>query len=51
MWGKLYGEFIIKGNFEYSYVISRRPDLKGEIDAYLTEQGRDDLITEASTTE
>ncbi len=51
MWGKLYGDLIISGYYEYSYVISRRPDLKGEIDEYLTSQGRDDLIVEASTNE
>lgn len=46
MWGKLYGDLIIKGTYDYDFVISRRPDLKPQIDEYLTAQGRDDLITE-----
>jgi hypothetical protein len=36
---------IIDGVYTYDYVISRRPDLKAGIDAYLIEQGRSDLIT------
>lgn len=44
MWGKLYGDYIIVGRYEYTFVVSRRPDLKTEIDTYLTEQGREDLI-------
>lgn len=44
MWGKLYGDLIIAERYEYSFVTSRRPDLKADIDAYLTEQGRVDLI-------
>jgi hypothetical protein len=39
------GQRIIDGAYSYSYVISKRPDLKTGIDAYLTEQGREDLIT------
>lgn len=35
---------IINGVYTYSYVISKRPDLKTGIDAYLTEKGRSDLI-------
>lgn len=46
MWGKLYGDLIIKGTYEYSYVISKRPDLKPQIDAYLLSLNRGDLITE-----
>jgi len=46
MWGKLYGELIIAGRYEYSFVVSRRPDLKVDIDTYLIEQGREDLIGE-----
>lgn len=46
MWGKLFGDLIIKGTYKYDYVISRRPDLKGEIDAYLISVGRGDLITQ-----
>lgn len=38
MWGKLYGDLIITGRYEYSFVVSKRPDLKAEIDAYLSEQ-------------
>lgn len=36
---------IIDGAYTYDYVISKRPDLKADIDAYLVEQGREDLIT------
>lgn len=36
---------IIDGAYTYDYVISKRPDLKAGIDAYLTEKGRTDLIT------
>lgn len=35
---------IIDGAQDYSYVISKRPDLKAGIDAYLIEQARADLI-------
>jgi hypothetical protein len=37
---------IIYGAYTYDFVISRRPDLKEGIDAYLTEKGRRDLITQ-----
>lgn len=37
---------IINGVYTYSYVISKRPDLKVGIDTYLTEKGRTDLITQ-----
>jgi hypothetical protein len=40
------GQRIIDGAYTYDYVISKRPDLKAGIDAYLTEQGRQDLITQ-----
>lgn len=36
---------IIASIYTYDYVIGKRPDLKVGIDAYLTEQGRTDLIT------
>jgi hypothetical protein len=36
---------IIDGVYTYDYVISKRPDLKSGIDAYLISQGREDLIT------
>lgn len=45
MWGALYGEMIIKGRYTYAFVVSKRPYDKADIDAYLTEQGRTDLIT------
>lgn len=44
MWGKLYGQLIIDGKYEYTYVVSRRPQDKVAIDEYLTSQGREDLI-------
>lgn len=44
MWGKLYGDLIIVGRYEYSYVVSKRPDLKKEIDEYLNLQGDEYLI-------
>ncbi len=31
------GQRIIDGVYEYKYVISKRPDLKDEIEEYLTE--------------
>jgi hypothetical protein len=39
------GQRIIDGAYTYDYVISKRPDLKSGIDAYLISQGREDLIT------
>lgn len=39
------GQRIIDGAYTYDYVISKRPDLKAGIDAYLIENGREDLIT------
>lgn len=36
---------IIDQVYTYDYVIGKRPDLKAGIDAYLIEQGRQDLIT------
>jgi hypothetical protein len=36
---------IIDNAYTYDYVISKRPDLKAGIDAYLISQGREDLIT------
>lgn len=36
---------IIQGYQTYDYVIERRPDLQADIDLYLIEQGRQDLIT------
>ena len=36
---------IILGKLTYDLVITRKPELKDEIDAYLTVQGRTDLIT------
>lgn len=40
------GQRIIDGAYTYAYVINRRSDLKPGIDAYLTEQGRADLIAQ-----
>lgn len=37
---------IIDGAYTYDYVISKRPDLKAGINAYLREKGREDLITQ-----
>ena len=39
------GQRIIDGVYTYSYVIGKKPNLKEGIDAYLTTQGRADLIT------
>jgi hypothetical protein len=36
---------IIDGAYTYDYVISKRPDLKAGIDAYLNSKGREDLVT------
>ena len=41
---KYMAQRIVDGAYTYEYVISRRPDLKAKIDAYLIEQGRADLI-------
>lgn len=30
----------------YGFVVERRPDLKESIDSYLTEKGKEDLITD-----
>jgi hypothetical protein len=40
------GQRIIDGVYSCDYVISKRPDLKEGIDAYLISQGREDLITQ-----
>ncbi|WP_201028554.1 hypothetical protein [Heyndrickxia coagulans] len=40
---------VIDGAYTYSYVISKRPDLQSGIDAYLTEQGKTNLITNTDT--
>lgn len=39
------GQRIIDGAYTYDYVLSRRPDLKPGIDAYLIAEGHQDLIT------
>lgn len=46
MMGAYMGQRIIDEAYTYDYVISKRPDLKPGIDEYLTEKGREDLITE-----
>ncbi|MCM3174465.1 hypothetical protein [Paenibacillus sp. MER 99-2] len=38
------GMRIIEGAFTYEYVCERRPDLRDGIDAYLVQQGREELI-------
>lgn len=40
------GQRIIDEAYTYDYVISKRPDLKDGIDVYLTDKGREDLITQ-----
>ncbi|MED4933981.1 hypothetical protein [Heyndrickxia coagulans] len=40
---------VIDGAYTYDFVISRRPDLKAGIDAYLTEKGKTNLITNTDT--
>jgi hypothetical protein len=40
------GQRIIDGAYTYDYVISKRPDLKSGIDAYLVQQGQGELITQ-----
>jgi len=44
MWGKFFGNLIIKGTYNYEVVIAKRPDLKSDIDKYLTKVQRADLI-------
>lgn len=36
---------IIDGFLAYTVAVTKRPDLKTGIDAYLTSKGREDLIT------
>lgn len=40
------GQRIIDEVYSYEYVISKRPDLKQGIDAYLISKDRQDLITQ-----
>jgi len=35
---------IIYGKLDYTYAVTKRPDLKAGIDAYLTENGHPELI-------
>lgn len=44
MMAEYMGQRIIDGAYTYEYVITKRPDLKAGIDAYLISQGREDLI-------
>lgn len=37
---------VIDGAYTYEYVITKRPDLKQGIDAYLISKERQDLITQ-----
>lgn len=41
---KYLAEKIITGELEYSFVISKRPDFKAGVDAYLTASGHGELI-------
>lgn len=43
--GAYLGQRIIDGVYSYDFVISKRSDLKTDIDSYLTEKSRTDLIT------
>lgn len=38
------GQRIIDGAYTYEYVVSKRPDLKEGIDAYIISKDRQDLI-------
>lgn len=38
------GQLIIEGAYRYEFVITKRPDLKEGIDAYLTSKGKQDII-------
>nr|WP_250649733.1 hypothetical protein [Bacillus thuringiensis]UQM92407.1 hypothetical protein SY563_000014 [Bacillus thuringiensis] len=39
---------VIDEIYTYTYVVSRRPDLKNGIDSYLIKNEREDLITNSS---
>ena len=43
------GQRIIDKVYTYDFVINKRPDLKEGIDAYLTENGQANLITNTGT--
>jgi hypothetical protein len=38
------GQRIIDGDYTYEYIISKKPSLKSEIDSYLTEKGKTNLM-------
>lgn len=38
------GNQIIGGALDYSYVVTKRPDLKAQLDTYLTDKGYANLI-------
>lgn len=40
------GQRIIDGKLEYVYVITKKPDLKQDIDTYIIEHGKLELIPE-----
>ena len=42
--GEYLAQRIIDGAFTYTFVLSKKPNLKTEIDAYLTLQNMEDLI-------
>ena len=41
---KYFSMRIISGALNYNFVISLKPELKDDIDTYLKEKGREDLI-------
>ncbi len=43
---KYLSDKIIAGELEYSFVISKRPDLKAGIDAYLVANGYENMIVD-----
>lgn len=47
--GDYLAQRIIDGAFAYDFVISKKPNLKTEIDAYLSKMERTDLITKATS--
>lgn len=44
--GAYLGQRIIDGAYTYGFVILKVPNKKTDIDAYLVEKGREDLITQ-----
>lgn len=44
--GAYLGQRIIDGVYTYEFVISKRQDKRTDIDAYLIEKGRSDLVSQ-----